>query len=241
MSIKGVAAALAAFFAPRALADSFPPLNETYFSPENNGAVCYYRNGVEEQADSETLGVSVGQTSNLITEEIVCPRTLSRLAFRSLYYGSENVLHHYLRGYPHLDSALAMSFREHPPFGTGLDPLRKIDKSIFREALASLQVAAGKLDQLTQVTKHIWYPEDKLKALGQAGADTYDAAGNVCRVVTEVLKGSFASFASLCEEVRVSSDAAIEAAHYERRDFVPTQHGYTQIILPVLPGHNEMR
>ncbi|KAF4661752.1 hypothetical protein FOZ61_002950 [Perkinsus olseni] len=208
-----VAAAVTTLVFGQWTARAFPPLNNTRLVVEDNGASCYYSDGVLTQGRGNKLAVEVGRARGLRTAAILCPRTNDRAEFYSEFSWPTNVLKRHHIGFPSPSPDHLVTFQEPPPNGTGLDPLRNIRGLALDNKLASLNSTATEMMPLVPLLRR-YVTEEAMDRTGAVGANTINELREICVDVRSILQDRFnGSFGLLCDLVHSSCNGAIRSAH----------------------------
>ncbi|KAF4740407.1 hypothetical protein FOZ62_027338 [Perkinsus olseni] len=211
-SVIAAAAVTTLVFAQRT-ARTFPPLNRTHLVVEDNGAYCYYSDGVLTQGRGNKLAVEVGRARGLRTAAILCPRTNDRAEFYSEFSWPANVLKRYHLGFPSPSPEHLITFQEPPLNGTGLDPLRNIRGLALDNKLASLNSTTTAMMPFVPPLLRQLLTEATMDRTGAVGENTINELREICVDVRSILQDRFnGSFGLLCDSVHSSCIGAIRSA-----------------------------
>ncbi|KAF4688300.1 hypothetical protein FOZ60_002897 [Perkinsus olseni] len=83
---------------------------------------------------------------------------------------------------------------------TGLNPIRRLDKSTFREELARLNSAAIKLNYRRESDTEVRALDKNIEQMGPAGKETVARMRDVCWAAIRVIEKSYPTHDSLCNK-----------------------------------------
>ncbi|KAF4702918.1 hypothetical protein FOZ63_005433 [Perkinsus olseni] len=83
---------------------------------------------------------------------------------------------------------------------TGLNPIRRLDKSTFREELARLNSAAIKLNYQRESDTEVRALDKNIEQMGPAGKETVARMRDVCWAAIRVIEKSYPTHDSLCNK-----------------------------------------
>ncbi|KAF4709448.1 hypothetical protein FOZ62_005220, partial [Perkinsus olseni] len=170
--------------------DAFPRLTGSRLKVKDHSARCTYTNG-------ETM-------------TITCPEAPGRKAFTSSFTvkGRPGNL---LAGvqFRHPEDQRGFVFDEAPPEATGLDPLRDLDNSTLREAMADLNWVAREL-KLSAASAEFVTAEQLATMVG--GRETLIELKRVCYTVVVGMMKWFGTYRSTCDFYGIVSTIAVNTA-----------------------------
>ncbi|KAF4750331.1 hypothetical protein FOZ62_019437 [Perkinsus olseni] len=219
MSAKRVViiATAAAAVAPLAAGDGYPSLKSTSLLNHGQGVSCFYSNGVAKGEGRAFLGFTLGAAGVPRTAEIGCPELDAKKMFTTVF--RKGVVQEFTLGAPNKRKDSDWVFKDPPPAGTGMDPLRKLNASYYDRQLTLLRVAASKVDYNPAKLRRAIVKAEDLRASGRDGDITADKMDEVCEAAMRGIKAKCPLYEDLCDEFRSISQEAVDAADRQRPPF----------------------
>ncbi|KAF4681769.1 hypothetical protein FOZ62_009258 [Perkinsus olseni] len=219
----------------------FPKMQSADLVTDKNGVSCYYDNDVTGQNSTESFTFKLERGKPPQTDDIICPAKPGRKMYWIKMSPERETLHKYHINFPVLDYGVGSKlydFRDPPPAGTGLDPLRDISDSHYREELQRVDLAAKKLESHPQwlnvstnfFGKRTWIFAGGLFTLGKPGMAAIAKMRTACGAAMRVVMTEYGSFANLCDAYRRMSEEAVEKADDLQWTFLKKWDGYTEIL-----------
>ncbi|KAF4688276.1 hypothetical protein FOZ60_002929 [Perkinsus olseni] len=220
----------------------FPAMENAYLSTENNEVSCTYGAGNISAKNLELFQFKIGRGKAPQTYEIVCPAIPDRKMFMIRWSLERETFSNYHINYPrlgyHINDSKLFYFRDPPPAGTGLDILRNISDSHYREELERIDSLAKKLES------HPKWPDVSTDAFGEKSPyifqnELYDIEGlgraliakmwTACGTVMRVVMTQYGSFGNFCDTIHRKSEEAVQKARALHWDFFKKGDGYVEI------------